>query len=82
MGGGKEVVKLLVGNKVDQTAVVRREQAQEWAQSRGMLFMEASAKTKVGISQVFNEVVLKVGHDRCTSMMYIFYISDCSLLTF
>ena len=60
MGGGKEVVKLLVGNKVDQQRVVAREQADEWARSRGMLFMEASAKTKEGISQVFNEVVQKV----------------------
>lgn len=36
MGGGKEVVKLLVGNKVDQTRVVQRETADEWAKSRGM----------------------------------------------
>lgn len=61
MGGGKEVVKLLVGNKVDQPRVVQREVADDWARSRGMLFMEASAKTKEGISQVFNEVVTKVG---------------------
>lgn len=60
MGGGKEVVKLLVGNKVDQTRAVEREVADEWARSRGMLFMEASAKTKEGIAQVFNEVVQKV----------------------
>lgn len=60
MGGGKEVVKLLVGNKIDQARVVQREVADEWARSRGMLFMEASAKTKEGIAQVFNEVVTKV----------------------
>jgi Ras-related protein Rab-18 len=60
MGGGKEVVKLLVGNKVDQARSVPREQAEEWARNRGMLFMEASAKTKEGIAQVFTEVVQKV----------------------
>lgn len=60
MGGGKEVVKLLVGNKIDQARVVQREVADEWARSRGMLFMEASAKTKEGIAQVFNEVVTKI----------------------
>lgn len=60
MGGGKEVVKLLVGNKVDQPRVVSRDVADDWARSRGMLFMEASAKTKEGISQVFNEVVQKI----------------------
>jgi Ras-related protein Rab-18 len=61
MGGGKEVVKLLVGNKVDQPRSVTRDRASEWALSRGMLFMEASPKTKEGIAQVFNEVVQKVG---------------------
>jgi Ras-related protein Rab-18 len=59
MGGGKEVVKLLVGNKVDQPRVVQREVADDWARSRRMLFLEASAKTKEGIAQVFNEVVTK-----------------------
>ncbi len=60
MGGGKEVVKLLVGNKVDQSRLVQRDLANDWARSRGMLFMEASAKTKEGIAQVFQEVVQKV----------------------
>ena len=60
MGGGKEVVKLLVGNKVDQGRVVQRDEAEGWAKTKGMIFMEASAKTKVGITQVFNEVVQKV----------------------
>lgn len=81
MGGGKEVVKLLVGNKVDQARIVPREDADDWARSRGMLFMEASAKTKDGISQVFNEVVQKVifGTSIIIFHNYLFsyhYISD------
>ena len=60
MGGGKEVVKLLVGNKIDQTKVVTRQTADEWACSHGMLFLEASAKTKEGINVVFDEVVQKI----------------------
>lgn len=60
MGGGKEVVKLLVGNKIDQTRSVPREEAIAWAKSHGMLFLESSAKTKQGIAQVFSEVVQKV----------------------
>ena len=59
-GGGKDVVKLLVGNKVDMDAVVTREQAEEWARANGMLFLECSAKTKVGIQEVFEEVVQKI----------------------
>jgi len=60
MGGGRDVVKLLVGNKIDQKRVVARDTADEWARARGMLFLEASAKTKEGINQVFQEVVQKI----------------------
>lgn len=41
--------------------VVPREEAEAWARSKGMLFLEASAKTQVAIKQVFTEVVRKVG---------------------
>ncbi|KAH8077337.1 Rab-like small GTPase [Aureococcus anophagefferens] len=37
-GGGSEVVKLLVGNKVDCDAVVPRAEAADWAR-RGMMFI-------------------------------------------
>lgn len=60
LAGGKEVVKLLVGNKIDQNKAVSSDAAKEWATSRGMMFMEASAKTEEGISQIFTEVVRKV----------------------
>lgn len=60
MGGGKDVIKLLVGNKIDAQRQVQRETANAWAKEKGMIFMEASAKTKDGISQVFNEVVQKI----------------------
>lgn len=61
-GGGKDVVKLLVGNKVDRAdeRQVTRKEGEAWAKQRGMLFIEASAKTDVGIQQVFDEVVNKV----------------------
>jgi Ras-related protein Rab-18 len=59
-GGGREVVKLLVGNKVDMNAVVSREEAEDWARARGMLFLEASAKSNIGVSQAFEEVVEKI----------------------
>jgi GTPase SAR1 family protein len=56
----EEVVKLLVGNKVDSERVVSREEAAEWAKARGMIFVETSAKTREGVSQVFSEVVQQV----------------------
>jgi len=57
---GESVVKLLVGNKIDLDRKVPREQAEAWARSQGMLFLEASAKTRAGIRQVFMEVVKKM----------------------
>mmetsp|Transcript_27050 Transcript_27050/g.55357 ORF Transcript_27050/g.55357 Transcript_27050/m.55357 type:complete len:212 (+) Transcript_27050:293-928(+) len=58
--GAREVVKLLVGNKVDKAGVVSREEAEDWARARGMIFLEASAKADVGIAQAFEEVVEKI----------------------
>lgn len=58
--GGRNVVKVLVGNKVDMERAVPREAAEAWARSHAMLFLEVSAKTKVGIAQVFGEVVQKI----------------------
>ena len=60
---GEGVVKLLVGNKVDLERKVPREEAEAWARSQGMLFLEASAKTKTGIRQCFMEVVHKIMED-------------------
>jgi len=57
---GESVIKLLVGNKIDLERQVPRERAEAWARSHGMLFLEASAKTKLGIRQVFMEVVQKI----------------------
>ena len=60
MGGGKDVVKLLVGNKIDLPRVVERGTAEAWASSRDMLFMECSAKTNEGIAEMFQEMVEKI----------------------
>jgi Ras-related protein Rab-18 len=55
------VVKLLVGNKIDrEDRAVSREDGEAWARSKGMLFLETSAKTKLGIKQAFSEVVQKI----------------------
>mmetsp|Transcript_22257 Transcript_22257/g.32514 ORF Transcript_22257/g.32514 Transcript_22257/m.32514 type:complete len:224 (-) Transcript_22257:456-1127(-) len=60
---GEGVVKLLVGNKIDMERQVPREEAEAWARSQGMLFLEASAKTRTGIKQCFMEVVQKIVED-------------------
>mmetsp|Transcript_33529 Transcript_33529/g.47631 ORF Transcript_33529/g.47631 Transcript_33529/m.47631 type:complete len:186 (-) Transcript_33529:1178-1735(-) len=60
---GESVMKLLVGNKIDLDRKVPRETAEAWARSQGMLFLEASAKTKLGIRQCFLEVCQKILED-------------------
>lgn len=61
---GEGVVKLLVGNKIDlEGQTVLRENAEAWAKRQGMLFLEASAKTRTGIRQCFMEIVQKILDD-------------------
>ena len=58
---GKKIVKLLVGNKIDKEGrEVPTEDGVNWARGHGMLFIEASAKTRAGIQQVFDELVSKI----------------------
>ena len=59
-GGGSEVVKLLVGNKIDRGAVVTRAEAEDWARRHGTIFVESSAKSAVGVAQAFAEIVDKI----------------------
>jgi Ras-related protein Rab-18 len=62
VGGGATVAKLLVGNKADledQRAVTFAD-GEAWARSKGMMFLETSAKTRAGIQQAFEEVLEKI----------------------
>eukprot|EP01133_Synstelium_polycarpum_P003731 gene3731-4300_t len=55
------VVKLLVGNKIDkENREITREEGLEFARSKNMFFIECSAKTKTGIQQTFEELAHKI----------------------
>jgi predicted GTPase len=55
------VVKLLVGNKIDKAdRQVSEEEAHAFARQHAMVYIECSAKTKKGIQQTFEEIVAKV----------------------
>eukprot|EP00128_Syssomonas_multiformis_P011043 Colp12_sorted_trinity150504_noHs@4149 len=55
-----EVVTMLVGNKIDLDREVTRDEGLEFAQKHSMMFIECSAKTKVGVTQAFEELAQKV----------------------
>ncbi|KAF8512991.1 putative ras-related protein rab-18 [Gautieria morchelliformis] len=56
------VVKIVVGNKLDKefSRTVSEEEGRKFAESQGALFVEASAKTSVGVKEAFLEVVSKI----------------------
>lgn len=55
----------LVGNKADlaETRQVSTEEAQQWADENGVLFVEASAKTGDNVEEAFEAVAKKVYHN-------------------
>jgi len=57
-----DTVKLLVGNKIDLEAKrqVSEEAGEQFASENGMLFIEASAKTRTGVEQAFDEVAHQI----------------------
>jgi Ras-related protein Rab-18 len=60
--GGKNVAKLLVGNKADleDQRKVDFSDGEAWARSQGMMFMETSAKTSKHIKEAFDEVLERI----------------------
>ncbi|KAI9297676.1 ras-domain-containing protein [Neoconidiobolus thromboides FSU 785] len=58
----KEVVKMIIGNKVDKESnrAISLEQGEEYAKSKNSLFIECSAKTKLGVQQAVEELVRKI----------------------
>ena len=57
----QHTAKLLVGNKIDlKQREVSIEEATSFARKQAMMYIEASAKTREGIRQSFEEVVQKV----------------------
>mmetsp|Transcript_30358 Transcript_30358/g.40069 ORF Transcript_30358/g.40069 Transcript_30358/m.40069 type:complete len:214 (-) Transcript_30358:214-855(-) len=58
--GGRDVVKLLVGNKIDKEHGFPQREVEAWARSKGMSYVQTSARTKIGIEQAFVEVVKQV----------------------
>jgi len=57
-----EIIMLLVGNKIDNiyNRKVTEEEGEELARKHGMMFIETSAKEKIGVNEAFEEVVNKV----------------------
>ncbi|KAF9429058.1 hypothetical protein BGZ76_001874 [Entomortierella beljakovae] len=58
----KEVVRMIVGNKVDKepNREVSRHEGQDLARKLQTLFVECSAKTRLGVQQAFDELVQQI----------------------
>lgn len=56
----KNIVCLVVGNKIDKHRAVSRADGQAFAQRHRMLFIESSARTQEGINLAFEELVQKI----------------------
>ena len=57
-----EIVMMLVGNKIDNihNRQVSENEGEDLARRNGMMFIETSAKEKIGVNEAFEEVVNKV----------------------
>ena len=52
---------MLIANKIDMNRrVVSESEGEELAKNNGMMFIETSAKEKIGVNEAFEEVVNKV----------------------
>lgn len=60
--GEKQTMKLVVGNKSDKAGrrKVSYEEGKEWAERRGFLFLETSAKNSSGVEKAFYKLVDKI----------------------
>ncbi|RKP40355.1 P-loop containing nucleoside triphosphate hydrolase protein [Dimargaris cristalligena] len=58
----QEVVKMIVGNKIDMESerMVSRQEGADYARRTQSMFIECSAKTRVGVYQAVDELVRKV----------------------
>eukprot|EP00823_Brevimastigomonas_motovehiculus_P000465 TRINITY_DN10580_c0_g1_i1.p1 TRINITY_DN10580_c0_g1~~TRINITY_DN10580_c0_g1_i1.p1 ORF type:complete len:218 (+),score=25.62 TRINITY_DN10580_c0_g1_i1:36-689(+) len=58
----EDAVKLMVGNKIDKNSErkVSKEEALAFSRSHSMMYLESSAKTKVGVQQAFEELIQKI----------------------
>ena len=56
-----DVIMMLVGNKIDlENRSVSTEEGERMARNHGMMFIETSAKTRIGVQEAFEELVNKV----------------------
>lgn len=58
----KNVVKLCIVNKIDlnKERAITKEAGENWAMENEMLYCEASAKSDIGVQDVFREAVRQI----------------------
>ena len=51
-----DTAKILIGNKADSNRVVSKEEAEEYAERRGIYFLETSAKDSTNVNEAFEKL--------------------------
>ena len=51
-----DAIRILIGNKIDLAREVTREEAQEYAEGKGLLYLECSAKDGTNVDSAFLEI--------------------------
>lgn len=82
MYGGKDIVKVLVGNKVDKEGEreITTAEGAEWARSHGMGFLEASAKMGINVDESFHEAVRRILESPTLSMKSSVHARDSGVV--
>jgi small GTP-binding protein len=65
--GSEGCLVFLVGNKADLPQIVKREDTDAWAQEHSAPFFEVSAKTGVGVMEMFDAIAAAVAEKRMTA---------------
>ena len=55
-----DAVRILIGNKIDLPREVTREEAQEYAEGKGLLYLECSAKDDTYVENAFLEIAQQI----------------------
>ena len=67
MNNEVNIVKMIVGNKIDLERVVMKEEGEKFAQENNYFYYESSAKDNINVEESFRLIVLKISETKTSS---------------